>query len=357
MKINRLTLLLLSVAVFVVSCFKQQNEKLPTEIDFSKLPYKTLSEYGFFKGKMNELLENEGVVPYEPIASLFTDYAFKKRFVWVPKNSYATVNDKDTDAPIEFPEHTVLIKNFYYPADFNKPTGDKKIIETRVLVKLNGIWEAFPYKWNDNQTDADLKITGASLPVSYINENHQQTTIKYAIPNKNQCKSCHHRNNMFSPIGPKVKQLNHAIAYADGNENQLKKWVQLGILKMDKSIENFPNLVNPYDTKNELSQRARSYLDVNCGHCHSQNGPASTSGLYLNVEENRPFHLGVMKSPVAAGIGAGTFKYDIYPKKGDESIMVFRMNSVHPGIMMPELGRVSIHKEGVELIKNWINTL
>jgi hypothetical protein len=78
-------------------------------------------------------------------------------------------------------------------------------------------------------------------------------------------------------------------------------------------------------------------------------GPASTSGLYLNYEEKAPFHWGVLKSPVAAGMGAGPYRFDINP--GKESILIYRMNSVHPGVMMPEIGRVSINKEGVVLIE------
>ena len=64
--------------------------------------------------------------------------------------------------------------------------------------------------------------------------------------------------------------------------------------------------------------------------------------------------LGFYKTPVAAGRGSGKLKYDIVPGKPDESIMVYRFNSTDPGIMMPELGRTMIHKEGLELIREWI---
>jgi glucan phosphorylase len=37
--------------------------------------------------------------------------------------------------------------------------------------------------------------------------------------------------------------------------------------------------------------------------------------------------------------------------------MVYRMKSTHPGVMMPELGRVTVHQEGIELISEWINSL
>ena len=161
------------------------------------------------------------------------------------------------------------------------------------------------------------------------------------------------------PIGPKIKQLNHSITYEDGTkENQLTKWMKLGYLNATPdAIARITPLVGMNDAQASLDARSRSYLDVNCGHCHNPKGPASTSGLYLNYEQKDPFHWGVLKSPVAAGIGAGTFKFDINPGQGKASIMTYRMNSVHPGIMMPEIGRVSIHTEGVALIEKWIDSL
>ncbi|MBK6976660.1 MAG: hypothetical protein IPH28_05715 [Cytophagaceae bacterium] len=349
-------LYIIAVIAIATACFKNATNRMPDEIDFSKLPYKTLSEYGFFKGEMNHLAENEGVVPYEPISPLFTDYAFKKRFVFMPKNTQASIPD-DPDAMLDFPENTILIKNFYYPSDFRKPEGEKQIVETRILLKRKGKWEAYPYLWNDQQTEANLKNTGAKVDVKYINQHGENVAIKYAMPQKNQCKSCHYRNNTFSPIGPKAKQLNFEISYADGKANQLSKWKALGILKSEKDIASIKTLVNPMDETKPINDRARAYLDANCGHCHSGYGPAASSGLYLNFEETRQFHIGVKKSPVAAGIGAGTFNYDVNPGHGMESIMTFRMNSTHPGIMMPEIGRVTIHKEGVDLIAKWIDGL
>jgi hypothetical protein len=64
-----------------------------------------------------------------------------------------------------------------------------------------------------------------------------------------------------------------------------------------------------------------------------------------------------MKTPVAAGRGSGNLSYDIVPGKPEESILAYRMHSSDPGIMMPELGRRLSHKEGVDLIKNWIKSL
>lgn len=318
----------------------------PSDIDFSKLPYKTLSEYGLFTGDLKNFSQAEGVTPYEPVSSLFTDYAFKKRYVWMPGNTHATLPD-DPDAPLDFPDKTILVKHFYYPLDFRKPEGEKRVIETRLLVKNQGTWEAYPYLWNDEQTEATLKNTGASIPVSYTDKQGAKAAFNYVVPQKTQCRSCHNKNGVMLPIGPKAKQL----------AGQLEKWQQTGILETGKDLSAIHPLVNPFDVSRPLPERARAYLDVNCGHCHSQSGPASTSGLYYNAEEDRPFHLGVWKSPVAAGMGGGGLKFDILPGQSKASIVTYRMNSTHPGVMMPEMGRVTIHQEGVELIARWIDSL
>lgn len=349
----------LAISSALTSCAPSDSEQAhPSMVNFEQAPLKKLSDYGFFKGDLKNMQANEGVVYYEPAATLFTDYAFKKRYVWMPEGQAASFDASKPDDPLDFPDKTILIKNFYYPADFAQPEGERRILETRLLVKYKGAWNAYPYRWNDEQTEAEYKVTGEVIPVSWRDEKGRQHDIQYAMPNKNQCKSCHNQNDVFVPIGPKVKQLNHSIVYENGaKENQLSHWQKIGYLKSLDGADQIALLSNYHDTRAPLAARARSYLDVNCGHCHNQKGPASTSGLYLNIEEKDPFHWGVLKSPVAAGIGAGSYKFDIYPGHGKESIFTYRMNSVHPGVMMPEIGRVTIHEEGVALISDWINSL
>jgi hypothetical protein len=97
-------LAIFAIFIFIgVSCFKMKQSKLPSEIDFDNLPYKKLSEYGFFKGDLANLEGNEGVLLYEPASALFTDYAHKSRFVWMPKGSKANFDIKDQDKPLDFP--------------------------------------------------------------------------------------------------------------------------------------------------------------------------------------------------------------------------------------------------------------
>jgi hypothetical protein len=98
-------------------------------------------------------------------------------------------------------------------------------------------------------------------------------------------------------------------------------------------------------------------LGANCGHCHNPRGVADNSGLNLNLEETRPSALGVGKRPVAAGRGSGDLEFAIAPGDPDRSILVHRMASTEPGVMMPELGRALVHEEGLALIGQYVASL
>jgi hypothetical protein len=49
--------------------------------------------------------------------------------------------------------------------------------------------------------------------------------------------------------------------------------------------------------------------------------------------------------------------YVIDPGKPEDSILLYRMASTDPGIMMPELSRSLNHKEALPLIYDWIKEI
>ena len=309
-----------------------------------------LSSYGFFVGKLADLKPASGVYQYELNTPLFSNYAEKLRFVKLPEGAKARYNDT---AAFDFPVGTILIKNFYYLNDFRKPEKGRRILETRLLVHEDEGWQAYPYIWNDEQTEAVYDPAGETKNVSYVNQSGKKISTPYVIPNKNQCKGCHIRNSKMIPIGPTARQLNRDVSFTSKNENQLAYWQTLNLLdKMNPA--NAPTLAQWDNRSAMLNDRARAYLDANCGHCHSKGGPASTSGLFLDIHEQDMNRLGVNKAPVAAGRGTGELKFDIIPGDPDHSILVYRMKTNDPGIAMPEIGREQIHKEGVALIEEWI---
>ena len=106
-----------------------------------------------------------------------------------------------------------------------------------------------------------------------------------------------------------------------------------------------------------LNARARAYLAINCAHCHRREGPAQTSGLFLTEFEKDSTSIGFNKPPVAAGKGSGGRLVDIMAGHADASILFYRMQTNNPGERMPELGRSLVHREGLALIKEWIDKM
>jgi len=316
---------------------------------------KALGEWELFKQPIKNLEAVEGIMPYDLNTPLFTDYALKSRFVKLPEGTKAKYS---SDEVLDFPVGTILIKNFYYQNDLSNSESGRRIIETRLLVHEDKGWNALTYVWNADQTEAYLEISGTTIPVVWKAATGEVMNVDYSVPNLVQCKSCHELSGKMAPIGPSARQLNKEFNYSDGIHNQLAKWESLGILDELPEMVNVPQLpVWDESATGSTEQRARAWLEINCAHCHREEGPAKNTGLYLRYSETDLYRLGVNKPPVAAGRGSGGMKYAVVPRHPEKSILVHRMESLDPGVMMPELGRKLVHKEGVELVKQWISEM
>ena len=338
--------------VFYISsiCFLQIEASVNDSIILNNKVAPKLSDYGFFKD-MSSQEPSEEVLPYELITPLFSDYADKLRFIYIPENQLA---EHRPNKVFDFPNGTVLIKTFAYLNKHQNSNLDAQLLETRLLIKKNSQWKNISYVWNAEQTDALLSIAGKTISTQFINSDGYLQNVRYRVPNINQCKECHQSNKVIEPIGPKPRNLNKSITYKEGSMNQLMRWHQEGWIKNDFE---FTTMADWNDMLASVNDRARAYLDINCGHCHIDGGSADTTGLYLDFHENRELHLGYYKKPIATGRASNNLKYSIVPGKPKESILLYRMESLDPGIMMPESGRALEHKEAIELVSNWIEGL
>jgi uncharacterized repeat protein (TIGR03806 family) len=314
--------------------------------------FEKLSQYRLFEGNPAEQVPAEGVIPYDLNSALFSDYAEKFRFVKLPPDTHAAYREADT---FEFPIGTVIAKTFAYPRDARDPSKGRRLIETRILKREPDGWIGLPYVWDAAQTEATLDVAGDTVDVNWIHADGRPRTNNYIIPNVNQCKGCHKSGEVMTPIGPKARHLNRDFAYREGTENQLAHWSRLGALDGAPAPDRAPRLAVWDDPRGgTLDDRARAWLEINCAHCHNPDGPARSTGLDLTAAQHNPAAFGVKKPPVAAGIGSGGRVYDIVPGRPDESILVYRIASTHPGVMMPELGKRLVHEEGVALVREWI---
>ncbi len=315
-----------------------------------KLKYpKVLSEYGLFRGNLADQQPADGVVPYNLNTPLFTDYATKQRFVKLPAGATAPYN---ADQAFDFPVGTVIAKTFGHDYDMTDLGKGRRLIETRILRREKTGWIGLPYVWNEQQTEATLSLTGAAVDVQWIHSDGKPRQISHLVPNVNDCKRCHVDDK---PIGPRASQINGDFAYDHGAENQLAYWSRIGILSGAPKPDDAPRLAVWNDeSTGSVDDRARAWLEINCAHCHSETGPARNSGLHLHAAVTDPFKLGVFKGPVAAGKGTGGRQYDIVPGKPQESILMYRLETTHPGEVMPEFGRSLVDEEANELIRQWI---
>lgn len=260
---------------------------------------------------------------YELNTQLFSDHSTKHRRVKLPPGQRITYR---ADGVFEFPVGTVIAKSFAF---------GERTIETRIEVRRPSGWYGYAYLHDGK--DATLALGGAAVPVG------QQT---YQVPSAGQCLGCHEQKGRFEPLGPTAANLNR--------DGQLDTWKKNKLLNGLPAKVPAPLPVFDDPKTGSVAERARAWLAVNCAHCHNPDGGARTSGLDLRLTQTNPANFGVMKTPVAAGRGAGGRDYDIVPGHPEKSILTHRLASNDPGVRMPSLGRQVAFPPAIALVEEWI---
>jgi len=306
----------------------------------------TLAGYGLFADAPSQK-PAPGVVPYDVVAPLFSDFAVKHRFIKVPSGAKMTY---DPNAPWTFPVGAIAVKTFAYPRDARDSSKGERLVETRLLIRNADGITPITYVWNDEQTRAVRTIAGIDVAVSWIDASGATRTGNFGVPNTNQCIRCHGKTP--SLLGIKTRQMNRDYDYGSGAENQIDHLAKLGLLDAPNAEAGARDRLSEPFGADGVEKRARSYLDANCAHCHNDNAAADWSGLHLSWTENNAGDLGQCKSPSSAG-DTGGLKYDLVPGDPDHSVLPYRMQLVGSPYRMPESSRVA-DTQGVELIRQWI---
>lgn len=314
-------------------------------------PLPKLSDYDFFHKPMRELVPKDGVVPYKVAAPLWSDAAGKGRYIVLPEGQ--TIGFDPGEGWV-FPDGTIIVKTFFFDHDRRDPDAGARVVETRLLIREAGLWKPFTYLWDEAEEEATLIKVGKRINIDFIDLEGKPTTEEYIVPNLDQCASCHERDDKDELLGLVTHQLNIEVDVDGQQVNQLEWLAAKGMFSGTlPDVKTLPGFVDPFGSA-PLEDRARSYLHANCSHCHRPGGGATNSGLVFLQWEETAAKYGVCKVPAAAGPGTGGHDYDIKPGLPDESIVVFRMNSLDPEIKMPELPNRVIDTHGVQLIRDWI---
>ncbi len=289
-------------------------------------------------------------IPYGLNTELFTDYASKYRFVFMPCDSAATYNENES---FTFPVGTVITKTFAMPTDTsNRGIGNESLIETRLLIRRPAGWTTLAYVWLADGSDAVLDVNGESIAMSVT---HKDTDydFTYEVPSPSDCIACHTYKGEFSPIGPKARNLNGGYDYGDGLENQLRHWQAAGQLTGLPTDLNAIATVPVFDDDTEIAALtteadrnlyAKAYLDNNCAHCHRQGSSFTNRTPYFEFWR---------EIDTAVADNSHGICSVIAPGDPDASSVSFFMQSG----FMPTIGTSLVHEEGLALINHWIENM
>jgi uncharacterized repeat protein (TIGR03806 family) len=324
--------------------------------DPAKFPRK-LSESGLFQRVAGHQVQ-AGLIPYSVNSPLWSDGAFKSRFIALPREM--DKDGKEVPAKIEyrgnrgwnFPENTVLVKSF----GLETKQGDassRKWIETRFLTKQQGEWVGYSYAWNDEQTEGVLvEKEGRDQTFAVQSADGQQRKQTWRYPSRSECMVCHSRAANFV-LGLSTAQMNKEHPYGTQTLNQLDLLAKLGLLKFNPK-EKEKTLVNPYDEAADLNLRARSYLHANCSVCHIDAGGGNAqidleftaTDKVMNAVDVKPLHhqFNIKDARLIA------------PGDPDRSVLLHRVSIRERG-QMPQLATSIVDQAAVEMLRKWILTL
>lgn len=339
-------------------------------IPLSGRPPRLLSETGLVRlGPDGHLRHHPSMVAYTLNAPLFSDFAIKDRAIYVPEGE--TIHFTPSGA-LDFPLGSVIVKSFSFAPDLRTPELDRWVVETRLLIKQEIGWRAYPYLWREDQSDADYHVRGDVRTLEFIGPDGAPETATYLVPQKNQCLECHvleddEGEHYQTIIGPTARSMNRSHTYPEGPDNQLAQLEWRGMLEglppLDQVDQAFDvSALVPTSTRSmspaSIERAARDYLDANCAHCHNPRGVQGiTSRLFLNWDNQVAFNFGVCKEPGSAGGAANGRKYDVVPGRPESSILWYRTVTEEVGDMMPLIGRSLSDPVGAALIRAWIEQM
>ncbi|MDW7995160.1 MAG: PQQ-dependent sugar dehydrogenase [Gemmatales bacterium] len=336
------------------------------EPDTSKSFPKKLSETGIFES-LNPIRPAPGVYPFAINAPMWMDTARAEYYVALPGHTSAVIYDRPIlpkgaffQKQLFFPQDGALVKNIALNIVQGTSTRNRWI-ETQIL-HFNGTdWLAYTYAWNDDQTDAEL-VPAEGLErtylISYPPMDDKPISLRWRYASRSECLTCHNPWADFA-LAFTLPQLNRKHPSLS-TANQLDVLSQLGLITIKAADSNMSSprlpksLVNPADGSLSLSERARSYLHVNCSHCH-RFGAGGTADIDLQYSTPLERMKVVNIAPVQGSFAIPRPKI-VAAGQPYHSVLLYRMAKAGPG-HMPHLGSQLLDIEGLALIHDWIQSL
>jgi glucose/arabinose dehydrogenase len=365
-------------------------EPTPKDAGPANFPRK-LSETGLFASVKGHVVQ-PALIPYSVIAPLWGDNAYKERWIALPGD---TTIEFMKWRGWHFPDGAVLVKSFGLEMKEGDPAS-RKWVETRLLTRQGGEWFGYSYAWNAEQTEAVLvEGKGQDRPYTIKTLAGERKQV-WHYPSRAECMVCHSRAAEWV-LGLQTLQMNKDHNYGGVSDNQLRTLDHIGVLKAnwsveiphilrdearglglkDKAVEEYVKkhappgasveafiavmspekqrrLVDPYDPKQDLTLRARSYLHSNCAQCHVEAGGGNAMiDLEFTTKLDRMRIIDVVPQHDTFGLKDARL---IAPGRPASSVLLHRVGCRGNG-QMPPLATSLVDEPALRMLQEWVKEM
>jgi putative heme-binding domain-containing protein len=343
-----------------------------------------LSETGLFSS-LNPLVPAPGTVPYRAAAPMWNDHATAEWLLGVPGNGAIVTSGgvgNIAGATWFFPSNTVLARTLTLEMETGKPASRRRV-ETQLLHWDGQAWNPYTFRWDAAQTDASFVESNGT--------NETFTVVDAAAPggrrenvwrfhSRAECLRCHNTwagealtlNWLQLSASPRsgaqdsdparsegrtpVPDRGPARQLPNGAVSELRRLEGLGLLH----VKNAPNerdqlaLADPYDPALPPTDRARSWLHVNCSTCH-RFGAGGAVAIHLNFDKPAREMRAIDEKPARGDFGLVGARI-IAPGAAYRSTLFYRICTEGSG-HMPHIGARLVDETGSRLVFDWIQSM
>lgn len=307
-----------------------------------------LSQTGAFSDLV-QLTPHSGIYPYEINQPFWSDGAIKSRWFGLPAGN-AQLDFENRNPARRIPVGSVWIKHFEMEMIEGDPTSRRRL-ETRFIVKTTDHVYGITYRWNADQSDAELVPEDGDSETLEVVRGGQVVQQIWRYPSRSECLHCHSTAS-GGVLGFSRHQLNRSIRWHGPEaENQLALLEESGFLQSGTTSGQRVS-VSMTDETASLSQKVASYLDSNCASCHRPGGPAVGN---WDARITTPLWQKNLLGGLLVRGESESEKALIVPGSPDFSAVVSRM-SVRGARQMPPIATHIVDAEGVALMREWITS-
>jgi hypothetical protein len=146
-------LTVIAISMAMISLCHCHSTRHGVTLNLNNPAFKQLSQYHFFVGELKNTSPSSELIPYDIVNRPFESGMYTERFFYMPKDSFLMYHATNV---LEFPVGSCVVKNIFLFKDERDTAKGRILLESQLLVHQTKGWEAYTYRWNEEQTEAFL---------------------------------------------------------------------------------------------------------------------------------------------------------------------------------------------------------